>query len=73
MSVLLFVPIVAAWLAVGAWGFVYWWTSDYDFTRSEVPWALFVGGALGPLAWPFGLVIHGGGDRATSRTIVRRR
>lgn len=54
------------WWAIGAGGFIYWWTRDYDFTGPEVflcAWA----GTMGPFAWPIGALIHYNGP------VIKRR
>ena len=41
------------WLILGWFGFVYWWTKDYDFTSNEVYIAL-AASITGPIAWILG-------------------
>ena len=63
---------LAAWLIIGAFGFIYWWTKDEDLTNNEV--VLIVGGALaGPLARIVGYTIHGVSEDAGSRVIFKKR
>lgn len=47
-----------AWWLIGATGFIYWWTDDYDLTPKVLPLVAGVG-LIGPLAWVAGYAIHG--------------
>jgi len=45
------------WLAIGLWGFIYWWTTEYDLELSN----LFIGiiiSTIGPGAWVLGWIVH---------------
>lgn len=56
MIILLIAAII--WFLLGACGFIFWWTRDYEFTSFEAPFA-FCAGFTGPLAWAIGYAIHG--------------
>ena len=58
------------WWVIGVAGFVFWWTSQFDFTVGETGFAAFVG-LSGPFAWIIGYVIHGP-DQASSIVVKRR-
>ena len=49
---------LAVWYVVGFASFVYWWTTEYDFTYSELVTASLVA-VLGPITWLCGQHIHG--------------
>lgn len=48
------------WYGVGVFGFIYWWTSEYDLDTTEFAMALIIG-IIGPLAFLFGWMIHSSG------------
>lgn len=52
--------IIAAllWYLSGVWGFVWWWTHEYDLTLDEI-WFMLIVGLYGPVAWVMGWSIHG--------------
>jgi hypothetical protein len=64
--------VVLAWFALGAGGFVFWWTRDWDLTVAEVPLMLLVGFA-GPIAWVIGWILHGDTLVSESPTVLRKR
>lgn len=45
------------WLILGASGFIYWWTTEYDLETGEIP-ILIVVSLIGPLSWGVGYLIH---------------
>lgn len=45
------------YLLIGAFGFLFWWTKDYDFTIGEIP-LLVPASLLGPISWIFGYIVH---------------
>ncbi len=47
-----------AWWASGTWGFIYWWTNEFDLKSNDLVFGLFMG-YLGPVAWLVGHGIHG--------------
>ena len=47
------------WCLFGSFGFIYWWTREYDFKRDDIVNCIFIGSILGPLAWIAGYFIHG--------------
>lgn len=56
------------WYLVGIFGFVYWWTTDYDLEIKEMFLALAVG-IVGPLSFVMGFMVHG----KSKFIIVKRR
>lgn len=52
---------LAVWWVAGMTGFAYWYTTDYPMDAQAAVLMPIVGVALGPFAWLFGYVIHGGG------------
>jgi high-affinity Fe2+/Pb2+ permease len=61
---------VLAWWTVGVAGYVFWWTREHDLQSDDLAVGLFIGLALGPLAWLVGWHVHGSHNR---RTLMRRR
>lgn len=58
---------------IGAGGFLFWWTKDYDFGTEEIPLCI-VGSLTGPLSWFLGWIIHGNSlDTDTCKILIRRR
>lgn len=57
MILLLILLLTLVWLAIGAWSFVHWWTTQFDFTRADIPWVCLLA-LLGPLAYPVGWTLH---------------
>lgn len=45
------------WGMVGAGGFIFWWTKDYDITPPIILLMLFVS-LIGPLSWIIGMFIN---------------
>lgn len=48
---------ILAWYFVGMAGFVYWWTTEFDFTSDQILVMLTVG-IMGPFSWLVGMDIH---------------
>ena len=46
------------WYCLGIWGFIFWWTTEHDFTSKEILLCFLVG-AAGPIAFIVGYFIHG--------------
>lgn len=46
------------WWAAGIYGFIFWWTTQHDFTAAELPIAVSLG-LMGPLAFLVGWLVHG--------------
>ena len=63
--------LAIAWLFIGFFSFVYWWTKEYDFTVDELPAAL-VTSLLGPISFVFGWSIHGK-SIFSNKIIVKKR
>lgn len=64
-----------AWWCVGAFGFVFWWTTECDLTPVDLVTMVFVG-AGGPLTWVVGAGIHGRRDARPQReplVLIKRR
>ena len=66
---ILIIGIAAAWYLTGVSGFLYWYTSEYDFTSEEVLLAVTVG-IIGPISWVAGWLIHG---EKEAKVILRKR
>ena len=49
---------IFTWYTIGYQSFVYWWTKDFDFTKTELPLAIYTG-FLGPIAFFMGWCLHG--------------
>ena len=56
---LMFILILIIWLSIGATGFIYWWTTEHDFTTNEIL-LMILCGFVGPFAWVIGYSVHGG-------------
>jgi hypothetical protein len=63
--------ILAAWIVVGMAGYVYWWTTEFDFETSEIPMAFCMGFFMGPLTWIVGGFIHS--DRPNKNVLRKKR
>lgn len=50
--------IVLVWYTVGVGGFIFWYTSEYDFLATDILLAC-IAGFTGPVAWLLGWSIHG--------------
>jgi len=50
--------IFIIWYLAGVASFIYWWTTDMDFEKGDIPLAL-VAGFIGPIAFLAGYSIHG--------------
>ena len=50
--------LAVLWWVIGSASFVYWWTSEFDLTRSAGMGSVVVG-LTGPIAFLIGWVIHG--------------
>jgi hypothetical protein len=77
MVMFYFLFFSALWLLSGAACFIYWWTTDNDFTTSEIPIIILVS-FTGPLAYFAGWVIHGKGTFGMSnskagKTLIKRK
>jgi hypothetical protein len=57
------------WWVIGAAGFVYWWTSEYDLEPQHLI-VMFMVGFCGPLTWPIGRWLHG---ESSPTILIRKR
>jgi prepilin signal peptidase PulO-like enzyme (type II secretory pathway) len=57
MNIYLIIALCIIWYIIGATSFIYWWTREFDFTTTELLFALMAG-ILGPLAFFLGYSIH---------------
>ena len=64
-----YIPWILLWLVVGASGFIFWWTRDFDLTTNEIVLVVLTG-LCGPIAWIIGLGMHG---FRTPRILIKRR
>lgn len=53
---IIIIAIIAWWLT-GVVSFVFWWTIEHDFTRSDIP-AMTIMGIIGPIMWIVGYSVH---------------
>lgn len=51
--------LIILWLIIGAAGFVFWWTREFDLTLEMAVFGVFAS-LIGPLAWVLGYFIHSG-------------
>jgi hypothetical protein len=64
-----YIPWILLWFIVGASGFIFWWTRNFDLTTNEI--FIFVPtGLLGPLSWLIGWFLH---ESKAPRTLIKRR
>jgi hypothetical protein len=42
MEIIFFICLALFWIGIGATGFVYYWTKDYDLTLSPLPITLLI-------------------------------
>lgn len=49
--------ILLGWWYIGCFGFIFWWTSEFDFTADELLTCLLVG-FLGPISFIVGALNH---------------
>lgn len=61
--------LILAWYFSGVGSFIFWWTSQHDFTTGEMVLAGMMGIA-GPIAFIIGSVIH---SRMDERVLIKRR
>ncbi len=52
--------LLILWLLIGAFGFHFWWTTQFEFTFDEFFLMLIVS-ILGPFSWVVGSFVHGEG------------
>lgn len=57
METLLIIIGIIAWLISGYKSFVYWWTSEFDFTNEDIFPALCTS-IFGPFSYILGYFIH---------------
>ena len=58
MNILLIVILAICWWTWGVFGFIYWYTKEWNLTGSDLVFTLFMG-LMGPLNWITGRFIHG--------------
>lgn len=51
--------IIVSWVLSGSASFVYWWTTEFDLTVSDILGSLAIGFLMGPFAYVAGWLIHG--------------
>ncbi len=49
--------IILIWLVIGTLGFIYWWTTEFEFEKDDIMFSLFMG-LIGPMTWIAGYFIH---------------
>lgn len=70
MEIITMIILGIVWYAIGVWGFVYWWTKDFDLGMVEVL-IMLLAGCVGILSWLIGLGIHG--DKTKNKVIIMHR
>ena len=70
MNIAIWIITGVIWYICGIRGFVYWWTTEWDFTINKVGVCLFVG-ISGPLAWLIGYFIHG--SKKEPKILIKRK
>ena len=55
--------LITAWYISGVASFIYWWTSEFDFTTAQIHICSFMG-MLGPIAMIAGFIIHRNGMKS---------
>lgn len=63
--------LVLGWFALGASGFIFWWTKDYDVTVADVP-KIAVISVVGIFTWAIGFFVHGPMSN-NDRVLIRKR
>jgi len=66
---MIWILIALAWYVSGVWGFIYWWTSEYDLEIPELLMAI-LWGLCGPLSWFVGWFVH---SDAKYKVIIKQR
>lgn len=61
--------LVISWLVSGAICFIYWWTTEFDYTINQIPLTILLS-ISGPLAFFFGSFIH---NDKKSKIIISKR
>jgi hypothetical protein len=64
--------LCVSWWLSGMAGFIFWWTSDYDFTAGEI-FICILSGFAGPIAWIMGYFLHHEGTAKEPKIIIRKR
>ena len=70
MNIIIWILAFLAWEMIGAAGFIFWSTREWDFTTKDIPVALGIG-LVGPLSWVIGYTVYG--DSIKPRIIVKKR
>jgi hypothetical protein len=63
--------LLLIWLALGVASFIYWWTTEFDFTTQEIVVALIMS-VGGPVTFAIGYLVHAG-NRGTSKILIQQR
>jgi hypothetical protein len=69
MSLLSIILFLFMWWAIGVCGYIFWWTTEYDFTTKRLTLAIYAG-ICGPMSWYIGWRIHG---KSNDIIILQRR
>lgn len=64
--------LIIIWSLLGVSGVIFWWTSEYDFTKRELP-LLLCGILGGPLCWIIGYFIHRKPVVTIKKTLFKKR
>ena len=49
--------IIITWVLCGVFGFIYWWTTEYDLTVNEIHLIIF-SACMGPISLIVGYIVH---------------
>ncbi len=61
------------WLILGAFGHIYWWTKDFDYTTNMIPFTICVSIFLGPLSLIVGYIVHTNASSTTTTLFNKRK
>lgn len=64
------IALMIIWFLSGAFSYIYWWTTEYDFTTSEIP-VVIIMGFTGILAFGIGWMVQGKKRRA--KILIKQR
>lgn len=70
METIIIVLIAILWIAFGLWGFIYWWTTEYDLDISNLIFGIIIS-VIGPGTWLMGWIVHS--PEHKSRVLIKKR
>ena len=60
---------IVIYYAIGVYGFIYWWTMEFDLNHEDLLLTALAG-MLGPLTWLVGWAVHA---KTPDKTIIKRK